>query len=141
MQRLIFDHISPLPPDRVFAHLAEHENLGPLFGAKVRRLKDGDDGHRNGVGSVRELRVAPFPPFEETITEFVGDELIRYRITKGSPLREHEGFMRFSPHGYGGTHVHYEIRFRGAVPGLGPLIALSLERNVDKGLPKVDQAA
>lgn len=109
MQRLGFDHVSPLPPDRVFAFLAEHENLGPLFGAKIRRLVPG--------------------------------ELIRYRITKGSPLREHEGFMRFSPHGYGGTHVHYEIRFRGAVPGLGPLIALSLERNVGKGLPKVDQAA
>ncbi len=140
MQRLTFDHTSPLPPGRVFAHLAEHEHLGPLFGAKIRRVKDGDDGHRNGVGSVRELKVAPFAPFEETVTEFVPDELIRYRITRGSPLRDHEGWMRFTPEGTG-THVHYEITFRGAVPGLGPIVAFNLRRSIGAGLKKIDTAA
>jgi hypothetical protein len=33
-----------------------------------------------------------------------------YRITKGSPLRDHEGVMRFSPTAGGGTHLRYEIR-------------------------------
>src|ERR1700750_923706 len=48
------------PADRVFAYLAEHENLGPLFGAKVKRLRDGDSD-RNGVNSARELKVGPLP--------------------------------------------------------------------------------
>ena len=144
MQRLQFDHDSTLPPDRVFAYLSEHEHLGPLFGAKVERVKDGDDGHRNGIGSVRRLRVPPVsfaPPFEETVTEFVPNELLRYRITKGSPLRDHEGWMRFSPHPGGGTHVHYEISFRGVVPGVDRIVALGLKRNVARGLKSVDTKA
>ena len=40
------------PPDRVFAYLSEHENLGPLFDAKIERVRDGDT-ERNGVNSVR----------------------------------------------------------------------------------------
>ena len=140
MQRVIVDHDFVLPPARVFAYLAEHENLGPLFGAKVRRLKDGDDGTRNGVGSVRELRVGPLPPFEETITEVVPEELIRYRITKGSPLRDHEGVMRFTPRG-SGTHLHYEIAFGAVVPGLDRLIKQGLLRNVANGMKTVDGAA
>ncbi len=140
MQRVIVDHDFVLPPARVFAYLAEHENLGPLFGANVRRLKAGDDGTRNGVGSVRELRVGPLPPFEETITEVVPEELIRYRITKGSPLRDHEGVMRFAPRGTG-THLHYEVAFGAVVPGLDRLIKLGLQRNVANGMKTVDGAA
>jgi uncharacterized protein YndB with AHSA1/START domain len=140
MQRVIVDQDFELPPARVFAYLAEHENLGPLFGAKVKRLKDGDDGTRNGVGSKRQLQVGKLPPFEETIVEVVPDELIRYRITKGSPLRDHEGVMRFTPQG-SGTHLHYEISFRGAVPGIDRLVKLGLERNLANGLETVDSLA
>jgi uncharacterized protein YndB with AHSA1/START domain len=140
MQRVIVDHDFVLPPDRVFAYLSEHEHLGPLFGAKVRRLKDGDDGTRNGVGSKRSLQVGKLPPFEETVVEAVPNELIRYRITEGSPLRDHEGVMRFTPQGTG-THLHYEISFRGAVPGIDRLIKLGLERNVANGLKTVDGKA
>lgn len=127
------------PPERVFAYLSEHENLGPLFGAKVRRLRDGDT-ERNGVNSARELKVGPLPPFEETIIEFVPDELIRYMITKGSPLRHHAGEMRLSPAG-NGTHLRYEISFDGVLPGLGFLIARGLRKNIAAGLERVDPAA
>ena len=108
---------------------------------QIKRLSDGTDGTRNGVGSVRQLKVGPAPPFEETITEVVPNELIRYRITKGSPLRDHEGSMRFTPNPDGGTHLHYEISFRGRVPGLGALIAPGLRRNIAKGVQRVDEAA
>jgi uncharacterized protein YndB with AHSA1/START domain len=140
MQTVIVDHDFALPPDRVFTYLAEHEHLEPLFGAKIKRLRDGTDGTRNGVGSVRQLKVGPLPVFEETVTEVVPNELIRYRITKGSPLRDHEGVMRFSPQGEG-THLHYEISFNAVVPGLDRVIAAGLQRNVAKGLQRVDGAA
>ncbi len=141
MQRIIVNHDFALPPERVFAYMGEHENLGPMFGAEVTRVRDGTDGTRNGVGSVRQLKVGPAPPFEETVTEVVPNELIRYRITKGSPLRDHEGSMRFTPNPDGGTHLHYEISFRGFLPGLGALIAPGLRRNIAKGLTRVDSAA
>jgi hypothetical protein len=115
------------PPEQVFDHLAEHENLAALFGARVKRLNDGDDGSRNGVGSRRELRIAPgAPPFEETTTE--------YRITKGSPLRDHVGIMRFAPTPSGGTRFDYRIRLASRIPGLAPIVRASLTRSIQKGL-------
>jgi uncharacterized protein YndB with AHSA1/START domain len=126
------------PIDRVFAYLAEHEHLEALFGAKVRRVRDGDDGHRNGVGSKRELKVGPLPSFDETVTEFVPNELIRYRITRGSPLRNHEGTMRFGATPGGGTRLDYVITFGAVVPGLDQVIAKGLDRNIRTGLEKVE---
>lgn len=141
MQRVIVDHDFSVPIERAFAFLSEHENLEGLFGAKIRRLQDGSDGDRNGVGSVRELKVGPLPPLEETITEVVPDQLIRYRITKGSPLRNHRGEMRFTPNADGGSHLHYEIAFGMVVPGLDFVVAKGVKRNIEKGLKQVDEAA
>ena len=138
MQRVIVDHDFPVPVERSFAYLAEHENLGAVFGAKVTRLSDGTDGSRNGVGSVRKLQIGPLPPFEETVTEFVPDELIRYRITKGSPLRNHAGEMRFTPNADGTSHLHYEIAFGAVVPGLDFVVAKALKGNIQKGLAKAN---
>ena len=141
MQTVTIDRDFTKPPERVFAYLAEHENLEPLFGAKIKRLSDGDDGTRNGPGSSRQMRLGPRPPFVETTTEVVPGELIRYRITKGSPLRDHEGVMRFSPTANGGTHLHYEITFGAALPGVDRVVAAMLRRTVPRGLDRVDGAA
>lgn len=141
MQHVIIERDFAKPPERIFAHLAEHQNLEPLLGAEITRVSDGEDGQRNGVGSVRRLKVKPFPPFEETVIEFVPDELIRYVITKGSPLRHHHGEMRLSPTEAGGTHLRYEIAFDGVVPGLGAIVAQGLRRDIPKGLETVDTSA
>jgi hypothetical protein len=139
MQRIEIDQDFVLPVDRVYAYLAEHENLAPLFGLKVARIRDGDT-ERNGTGSVRQLRIAFLPPFEETITNAVRNERIDYRITKGSPLRDHSGSMVFSPSGTG-SRLHYVIEFGAVVPGLDRVIKAGLERNVRKGLATVDAKA
>jgi uncharacterized protein YndB with AHSA1/START domain len=122
--------------DQVFSHLAEHENLAALFGARVERLADGDT-ERNGVGSRRRLKVGPLPPFEETVTRYVADELIEYKITKGSPLDGHVGTMRFSPTADGGTHLDYRIRIASKIPLLAPLVTKSVTRGITKGLAGV----
>ena len=132
VQRLEFTQDFSAPVDRVYAHLSEHENLGSLFGARIERVRDGDTS-RNGVGSVRRLKVGPLPWFEETVTQAVPDELVEYRITKGSPLRDHVGTMRFTPQGTG-TRVDYVIAFRAVVPLLDKVIAVGLQRNVRTGL-------
>ena len=139
MQRVDITHEFSLPVSRVYEYLAEHEHLAPLFGATIRRVRDGESS-RNGVGSVRALRVGPGPWFEETVTEAVPDERIAYRITKGSPLRDHQGVMSFTPLG-DGCRLHYVIEFRSAVPGLARVVQLGLTRNIRRGLRKVDQLA
>ena len=133
MQRVHVIQDFPQPVGELFAYLSEQENLEPLFGAKIRRLTDGTDGTRNGVGASRELRVGPTPPFVETNVEVVPDELIRYRITKGGMLKDHEGVMRFAstPNG---SRLDYTIVFDTKVPGIGPLIKAGLTRNITKAL-------
>ena len=140
MQRIDLVHDFALPVDRVYAYLSEHENLGPLFGATVTRLRDGDTS-RNGVGSVRQLRVVPFPSFEETVTAAVPDELVEYRITRGGfPVKDHSARMTFTPQG-AGTRLRYEIALGSQVPGADRVVAAVLARNIRKGLRQVDLKA
>ena len=139
MQRIEITQDFSLPVARVYSYLAEHENLGPIFGAKVERVRDGDDS-RNGVGSVRRLKVGPLPWFEETNTQVVPHELIEYRITRGSVLDNHRGEMRFSSNG-SGSRVDYVIEFDAKIPLTGPLLKRTIEGNVRAGLKDVDAKA
>lgn len=121
-------------PATVFAALSEHESLGPAFGAKITRLRDGDTD-RNGVGSARTLKVGPAPSFVETVTTFEAPTLIEYEITEGSPLTGHWGRQEFSPTGDGGTRLEYTIGFDSKIPGLAAIVAAVLSRLLRRGLP------
>ena len=131
MERVLIERRLASAPALLFPYLADHHHAAALFGSEVVSVH----------GSTREMRAAPLlPTFDETITELVPDELIRYRITRGSPLRDHEGVMRFTPDGTG-TFLRYEITFRGAFPGVGKLVAAMLRRNISRGLGAADSAA
>ncbi len=141
MQRVDVQHEFPQPPERIFAFLSEHEQVGPLLGSKVTRLNDGTDGTRNGVGSRRDLKVGLLPSFEETVTEVVEGRLIRYRITRGSPVVDHEGAMTFDPSPTGGTRFSWVITFGAKVPGLDLLVKAVLTRAVTKAMTQVEARA
>jgi uncharacterized protein YndB with AHSA1/START domain len=126
------------PREAVFEFLAEHENLGPLLGgANISRVRDGDT-ERNGVGSVRRVKVGPARPFEETITKFEPHSLIEYRITKGGPLRNHIGTIRLSDIAGGGTKIDYRIRIASHIPGLAPLVRWKLTRDITRSIARLD---
>lgn len=139
MQRVEITQDFTLPVERVYAYLSEHENLGPLFGATITRVRNGEVT-RNGVGSVRSLRVAVLPAFQETVTAAVVNELVAYRITQGSLLKDHSGVMSFSTTPTG-SRLHYVIEFGSVVPGIDRIVKLGLDRNVRKGLATVDALA
>ena len=128
------------PPERIFAYLSEHENLAAVFGAKVTRLRDGNDA-RNGVGSARRLAIGPLPPFEETVTEFEQDRRVVYTITKGSPLNDHLGTMLFSPGANGGTDFDYRIRLGSAIPLVALIVKTALTKSIGDSLAGIDEAA
>jgi hypothetical protein len=133
MQRVHVVQDFAQPVDELFAYMSEQENLEPLFGAKITRLSDGADGTRNGAGASRELKVGPLPGFVETNVEVVPNELVRYRITRGGVLKNHEGVMRFSSRG-SGSRLDYTIDFDGKLPGIGSLVRAMLTRNISAGL-------
>ncbi|HEU4701259.1 MAG TPA: SRPBCC family protein [Conexibacter sp.] len=124
------------PIERVFAYLAEHENLATLFGTRVERVRDGD-AERNGVGSCRRLSLGPLS-LEETVTGFAPNERIVYRVTKG-PVRNHEGVMAFAADDGEGTRLDYTIQFGSPVPGVAPLAARVVQGNIVRGLRKLER--
>lgn len=138
-QRVHVTHDFRSDPATIFAKIGEHENLGAIFAAKITRVCDGTDGSRNGVGSTRSLKPAGLlPAFQETVTRSEPNTLIEYKISKGSPIRNHVGTQRLTPNADGGTHLDYTIEFDSPVPGLAAVIRMGLQKVVAKGLPKLD---
>jgi hypothetical protein len=132
-QRIEIQQDFDIPIARLFAYLSEHENLAAIFKpARIKRLSNGQ-GARNGVGSSRELRILIAPPFVETVTAYRENELIEYRVTRGSPLKNHLGSMRFAPQGQG-SRLHYTIEFEGAYPLVAEVIKPGLELAIRRGL-------
>ena len=125
--------------ETVFNHLAEHENLAPIFGAKITRVCDGDT-ERNGVGSKRLVKVGPTPAVEETITVFKPYELVEYRITHGGPLKNHVGILKFTELPGNGTHLDYRIRVQSKYPGLALILSRVLGSGITKGLKGLDKS-
>jgi hypothetical protein len=137
MQRVHVTHDFAADRAAVFGYLSDHPHLGPLLGATVTRVKEGTDAP-DGTGSVRSLKLGPLPAFEETNVEVVPDALIRYRITRGGVLRNHEGVMTFADAAGGGCRFAWTITFDGKAPGLGRVVALGLTRSITKGLADLD---
>ena len=126
-----------VPVELLFAHLAEHENLQRLFApAKVRRLTSGRET-RNGVGSSRSIRPGPLPVFVETVTAYRENEAIEYRITRGSPLRDHKGEILFERLGTSRSRVTFHIAFKGRFIGAGPSFKYIIGTGVAKGLDEL----
>ncbi|MGQ0696622.1 MAG: SRPBCC family protein [Panacagrimonas sp.] len=126
--------IVPLPVEKTFALLADHNRLGTVLGLPVKRTRDGK-GDVNGVGSVRTLGIWPLD-FDETVTVFEPGTRIDYRITRGSPLRKHLGSVRFEPSG-SGTQVTWNIEYEMGVPVLGTAIKHGLGFGISRGLGKL----
>lgn len=136
-QRVHVTHTYRSDPATVFEALSEHENLGPVMGCKITRLRDGDTS-RNGAGTARRLKIGLLPPIEETVTAAEPNSLIEYRISKGgNPLSGHWGVERLTPTSDGGTELDYRIGFDAPVPGMASLVGTVITRQLTKGLPKL----
>lgn len=134
-QRIAITMDFPQPVEALFAFVARHENQSIILGSRVKRVRDGQ-GHPDGVGSVRLNQVLPLPAFEETVTVFEAPSLIEYRITRGGPLRNHHGVIRFTPQGTG-TRLDYTITFDPKIPLTGWLLRVVTEHDLRKGLKRV----
>jgi hypothetical protein len=126
------------PVGELFALLSDHEKIGPILGANVKRTRDGKDT-LNGLDSVRTLNIGPLPSFDETVIAFEKDKLVEYKITRGSPLKNHKGVMQFYPSGSVGSKLHYTIEFESKIPLLGPVVRVGLENSIRRGLKKLQE--
>lgn len=124
--------------EEMFSRLADHETLGKVLGAPVKRSRDGE-GDINGCGSVRTLGFWPLD-FDETITAFEPPGRIEYSITRGSPLRNHHAVILLTPRD-AGTEVRWSIQFDAAIPFTGPLIRKVMRTVLTHGIRKLARTA
>lgn len=121
----------------VFACLSDHGFFGEVTGAQIERVVDSKTQHINGLGSVRRVKVPLSAAFEETVTAFELDQLIEYRVSKGSPIKEHLGQLRFVQTDKGCV-LYYQICFtpKLAIPGWGRLLKRLIRRPIADGLAR-----
>lgn len=123
-----------VPVSTVFDFFSVHENLGKIYPAAVKCIKFGEDPiNANSRGSVR--RIIAFPiVIEETVTEYIPNQLIEYRLTMGVGVKDHIGTMRFGELGYGKCRLDYSIEFSPTIPMTGFLIKNILEKIIGQGV-------
>ncbi len=134
IQTITINQAFDAPVKQVFSTLSDHEKFGKICGIGMERVVDGA-AHLNGLGSVREIKVGVLPSFQETITKFVENERIEYKITKGSPIKNHLGMLVFSE-AKGKTHLKYTIELESKVPLTTGLIKSVLGFGIKKGLKR-----
>ena len=130
-------HTYTSDPATVFSAISEHENLEKVLPVTIKRVRDGDT-ERNGVGSTRSMRPFGFgPAFHETNTLVEPNSRIEYTVTKGGPLRDHQGTITVEPTPTGGTTLDWRITFGSAIPGVAALMQRLLTKSITKGLPSL----
>lgn len=127
------------PVETVFDILSDHAQFGDIISANIKRIVDSQTDYINGLGSVRKIFIIPTQHFEETITAFEPNKLIEYKISKGSPLKNHTGTMKFSSQGDNQSHLDYNIVFESKLPlpGFAPLLKVILEKTITRGLKQL----
>ena len=98
------------PVETIFNILTDHESFGNVISTVIKRVVDSSEANKNGVGSVRRISAFPFPSFEETVVTFKPNQLMEYKVSKGSPIKNHKGRMEFSEES-GITRLYYTIEF------------------------------
>ncbi len=118
-QRLHFLQDFDAPVQRVFSFFSDHNRLGEIYPAFIRRITDSrNPANCNDVGSAR--LIISFPLFfQETITQYIESRYIEYKITSASPLKNHIGKMNFVELPGNRTRLDYIIEFEPLVPYTG----------------------
>jgi uncharacterized protein YndB with AHSA1/START domain len=120
-------------PERVFAALNDHANMGRWLGGHITVVKPAPDG---GVGTVRRVHIGPAHFDEEVIEREIPTRLV-YRITAGVPfLRHHRGEIKVEPKGTG-SRVTWDVAFVSKLPGMSAPIRAGLGLVLRQGLKKL----
>jgi uncharacterized protein YndB with AHSA1/START domain len=133
--QILIDRSFKRPVHEVFGALADHNGMSQLFGARVKRVKDGQ-ADLNGVGSVRHIGPPGRFGVQETVLGFVRDQRIHYRVTRGgAPMKNHNGQMQFESTNTG-SRLRWQIDYD-MPPVIGSIVRTVLMRTLKRGLRKL----
>ena len=118
-QKLHFLQDFDAPVKNVFSFFSDHNRLSEIYPAFIKRIVDAPNpANCNDVGSSR--LIVSFPIFfQETVTQYIEPKYLEYKITFGSPLKNHIGKMNFTPLSDNKTRLDYVIEFEPYIPYTG----------------------
>ncbi|UTA47210.1 SRPBCC family protein [Simiduia sp. 21SJ11W-1] len=125
------------PPEALFDLLTDHERFGRLIGQRIERVVEGAP-HRNGLGAVRRIYLLPFWHFDETVTAYERPTRMSYRVSRGSPIKNHEGQLTLNATSTG-TALCYRITFDARLPGTGWLLAMLIKAPLARALARLQR--
>jgi uncharacterized membrane protein len=137
-QSIIITQVFNAPVETIFNILTDHESFGRILKAKIKRVIDSRDENKNGLGSVRRIQAFPAPAFEESVITFKPNQLMEYKVSKGSPIKNHLGRMEFADVN-GKTRLTYRVDFEPKLPFflLGSIIKKAIEKPIQVGLERL----
>lgn len=134
------------PVERVFTTLSDHHQFGKLLGVRASCIHYSDSPYPQGLGSVRQIEALPgIGLLKETITGFVPNRFIEYRLTSPTPFKSHRGSMSFYREGDNRCTLQYDIYFepRYQIPLVAPGSVLLMETVLGtllrRGLAKLER--
>lgn len=137
-QNIIITQVFNAPVETIFSILTDHEEFGRILNAKIKRVTDSRDENKNGIGSVRRIHAFPAPAFEESVITFEPNQLMEYKVSKGSPIKNHRGRMEFTED-QGKTRLTYRVDFEPKLPFflLGSIIKKAIQKPIQAGLKRL----
>ena len=104
-------------------------------------MVDSKKENKNGLGSIRRVSAFQAPVFEETVVEFEPNQIMEYVVSKGSPIKNHNGRMEFFDE-KGKTRRNYTIDFEPKLPFLFfcSIIKNAIENPIRDGLKRLAEA-
>ena len=132
MNRLTIVRSLDAPVERVWA-VVGNPRVSPGPGVEVSVEQPGAP---DGSGLIRSVKVGAVHAHEEILQVGPG-HLVRYRTTKGAPVKDYLGSVALDVSPNGGTRVTWDVEFRPIVPGTGWLLSLLTQRTLNRVLDAV----
>ncbi|MBG0830397.1 SRPBCC family protein [Planomonospora sp. ID67723] len=130
-QRIDVAYVSPASPDRLWAVLTDVSTWTGWAPFDAVELESPGSPERDGVGAVRVLRRGNKITRERVVAFDPGSWHFAYELLEGVPARDYRADVTLEPLPGGGTTIRWRSRFRGRLPGQGPVVRLVLRRFVD----------
>ncbi len=136
MNRFTITRSLDAPVDRVW-EIIGNPGASPGRGVDVRVERA---GAADGTGLVRVVKVGLATVHEE-ITDIGPGHEIRYRMTKGAPVRDYTSGVALEESPEGGTLMTWRARFNPLVPGTGWAVSLASKRTLNRVLNAVAESS
>ena len=117
------------PVERVW-EIVGNPGASPGRGVDVRVE---EPGAADGTGLRRVVKVGVATLHEE-VTDVGPGHVIRYRLTRGAPVRDYRSSVALEESPGGGTLVSWRARFRPLVPGTGWVVSLVSKHTLNRVL-------